>query len=94
MSIEDALTKVGVLNTLIQVAGGYEGYVIKCLWDNMETKCDNLFANHFTDIGWCFSFNPDKTLLYEGRIKNGTINKPNSNTFQRKCLSIFRNESG
>lgn len=71
MSLEDAFTKVGVLNTLIEVVGGYEDNVVKCWWDDIETACTNLFANHFTDIGWCFSYNPDKNLLDRGRMKNG-----------------------
>lgn len=32
--------------------------VTKCWWKNRERNCSEMFLNHMTDHGWCFTTNP------------------------------------
>lgn len=75
MQVAD-LANYGTINTIREISEGFENSVLKCWWENKETTCDNLFVNHLTDFGYCFSFNPLKLLTYEGQIKKGS-NKSN-----------------
>src|SRR4051794_19824282 len=43
--------------------------VIDCKWSmNQSIPCKNLFLNHMTDYGWCFTFNPSVDLLQAHRL--------------------------
>lgn len=45
--------------------------VVKCWWKNTASNCSEMFLNHMTDHGWCFSINshPDVVKSYNLGLK-------------------------
>lgn len=37
--------------------------VVKCWWRNQEKNCSEMFLNHMTDHGWCFTINPHPDIV-------------------------------
>lgn len=48
--------------------------LLKCWWNDKEIGCNGKFFNHYTDYGWCFTFNPNMSgVAFTTSISNGTI---------------------
>lgn len=61
--------RVGFTSAQKAVALDATQSVIKCWYKEVEIECGKLFYNHFGDVGWCFTFNPDRD--YYNSVSNG-----------------------
>lgn len=59
----DLFAHLGIAKVMEMAGMGSDITVEKYWWENKEINCKNLFVNHVTDYGWCYTFNPSKQYL-------------------------------